>query len=186
MGRDKALLRWESEQILDHLIATLQCLESAPVLNIIGDREPYHGRGAAVIADDYPGVGPLGGIATALRRCGAEKVLVVAVDMPCLSVDLLNAMVAYRFDGDALIPQFNGYQPLHAIYRRTCLPAIERHIDANALRISDLFGSIDVTYLDEGWIITYDPDGRSFVNVNTPGELQDIRAGIFDDVDARR
>lgn len=171
MGRDKALLRWGSGQLLDHAIGKLQRVARVEEILIVGDRSPYHGRGPRVVSDDFPDSGPLGGIATALRHARHESVLIVAVDMPCVSVDLLGAMATYEFQGDALVPIIGQFQPLHAIYRRSCLPAIERQIAAGALRISRVFDHLYVNFLDDEWVGRFDPDGRSFANVNTPDDI---------------
>ena len=175
MGEDKALLAWDGGTLLDRAIATTRRLSNAGELFVIGDREPYRGRGAFVVPDDFPGTGPLGGIATALRRCETERLLVVGVDMPLLSVPLLDAMTEYPFEGDALVPRPDGLQPLHAIYRRHCLPAIENQIETGQYRISDAFARIDVTYLDRAWIQQFDPELVSFANANTPDDYARLR-----------
>lgn len=176
MGQDKALLSWGSGQLLDHAIATTRSLDGVADIFVVGRREAYQGRGAVVIADDYPQSGPLGGIATALRYSSAGRVLVLAVDMPYLSPALLNAMLALDLDADAIVPDAGGLQPLHAIYQRSCLAAIEAQINAGRLKISDVFEHIEVAYLGWDWIGRFDPEGRSFENANTPAEYDRLRS----------
>jgi molybdenum cofactor guanylyltransferase len=183
MGHDKALLAWNSVELIDHVISVLRGIAAIGQVYVIGDRHPYRDRGATVVADDYPEKGPLGGIATALRRCDEESILIVAVDMPFLSPTLLGAMISYPFAGDALVPCFDGLQPLHAIYRRTCLAAIERQIAIDRLKITDAYEFLDIICLHREWIEQYDREGRSFGNVNTPDDLQRLQMHAVDELD---
>ncbi len=175
MGKDKALLPWGTGTLLDNAIATSSRLAAGGNIYIIGDREDYAGRGGEVVADAYPGTGPLGGIATALRTASTARVLVVAVDMPCLSTALLGAMLRIESDADAILPVTDQPQPLHAIYRRRALPVIARQIDGGQLRIASIFEELVVTFLDRDWLRTYDPDERSFANANTPQDYRRLR-----------
>ena len=44
--------------------------------------------------DDTPGQGPLGGVATALRRAQVERVLFLGCDMPFLTADFTRRILA--------------------------------------------------------------------------------------------
>ena len=167
MGKDKALLPWGAGDLMDRVISTVAALPYASETFIVGDRPGYHGRGVPVIADDFDSAGPLGGIATALRVATESRVLVVAVDMPFLSLPLLTAMAEVGRGSDALVPFVGGWQPLHAIYDRNCLVPVRRQIERGELKISSLFDHIAVVKLGTDWVRAYDPNLRSFENVNT-------------------
>lgn len=186
MGVDKALLPWGNGQLIDQVIRVAEQVKGTVDVIVVGDRPEYHGRGARVVADLFPGAGPLGGIATALRSSPGDRVLILAVDMPMLSIDLLNAMALRQFGGDAQVPRVEAepgsagpreyIETLHAIYRRSCLPAIESRLREGRLKIVDAFDELSVDYLDGDWLRRYDPELRSFENANTPGDYSRIKS----------
>ena len=168
MCEDKALLPWEGGPLIDRVISVAKSIPRGAETIIVGDRPEYRQRGARVVADDFPSSGPLGGIATALRAAKEKRTLVLAVDMPFLSLPLLRAMTELQFAGDALVPHIAGWQPLHAVYDYSCLAKVRQQIDRDELKISDLFAHIEVVRLEPRWIGTFDPQFRSFENINTP------------------
>jgi molybdopterin-guanine dinucleotide biosynthesis protein A len=102
--------------------------------------------------------------------------MIVACDMPKLSKPLLEAMLLTAGDEDALVPEPIGeaaprLEPLHAVYRRTCLAAIDACLARGELKTTAFLGAVRVRTLDEGWLRRYDPTLASFVNVNTPEDL---------------
>ncbi len=82
-----------------------------------------------------------------------------------------------KHEGD--IPEGQGGQfiePLHAAYRRTCLPAIEAAICARERRVVSFFPHVRVRTITPEEVAAIDPDLRSFRNVNTPWEWEAIQA----------
>ena len=67
-------------------------------------------------------------------------------------------------------------EPLHGAYRRTCLPAIEAAIRARQRRILSFFPHVRVRYVAQEDVTPFDPDLRSFRNVNTPKEWETVQA----------
>ena len=135
--------------------------------------------GLRTVPDAIPGAGSLGGIYSAVAGANAEHCLVVACDMPFLSVPLLRALAAQRRDYDVLAPflrvgenrqgQDDGvYETLHAIYGRGALPAMRQQLDAGRYRIVGFFPQVRVRALAEEEVRRHDPELRSFFNVNTP------------------
>jgi molybdenum cofactor guanylyltransferase len=181
MGTDKALLVLDGKTLLRRSLDALRAVTSE--IMIVGDRPAYHGHGVAVIADRYPGAGVLGGIATGLESTECAHVLVVACDMPYLSPDVLRAMIDVSGDYDAVVPmtEITGpdseslvrYHPTHALYSRTCLPAILMAIAEHRLRITDVLGQLRVKALSERWMRSIDPTLSTLVNVNSPAEFEE-------------
>lgn len=152
MGRDKALLEWRGQPLLDHLRARLWAAGCQAVVT---------SRAApGCIADLYPDRGPLGGIHAVLRSRPAVGYLVVPVDMPLLSVALLRGLI------DA------GRDHGHCYYRHSFLPcylsgdpALPERL-AQRLRRGDLalcgfLRALRARALDGG-------DAAAFLNTNTP------------------
>jgi molybdopterin-guanine dinucleotide biosynthesis protein A len=69
---------------------------------------------------------------------------------------------------------FDGFlEPLHAVYRKGILPAIETQVRKQDRRIRGIFDHIQVRYLTEDEIVRFDPLKKSFRNLNTPMEYKE-------------
>ncbi len=126
-----------------------------------------------VVTDIYPGKGPLGGIYTGLKLSTSDCNLVVAADMPFLNQALLEYMLGLVDGFDLVAPRVSGQiEPLHAIYMRSCLSAIEKMMEKGVLGVHKLFSLVNVRYIEAAEIACFDPEQRSFFNINTEGDLQ--------------
>ena len=85
MGRDKALLQLGDQTLIERVLAAAHPL-GYPRL-IIGDPAAYAHLGLPVHPDRHPGLGPLGGLYTALSTTDAP-VLLLACDLPFLTSGL--------------------------------------------------------------------------------------------------
>ena len=175
MGRDKALLELDGQPLLRVVIARLAAV-CAEVLVVAGEADLYAGMGAPVVTDRFPGVGALGGLHAGLDAASFDLALVVGCDMPFLDPVVLRAFVAWADGYDvALLRRGEQVDPLHAAYRRTCLPAIEDAIRAGKRRIISFFPQVRVRYVTAAEATQLDPALRSFRNVNTPQEWEAAR-----------
>lgn len=87
MGRDKALLDWHGEPLLQRMRALLQAVGAAPI-HISGDYPEFGG-----VADCWPGLGPLGGLATLAPWLPDGDLLILPIDMPRLDVGSLRPLL---------------------------------------------------------------------------------------------
>ncbi|OQY24464.1 MAG: molybdenum cofactor guanylyltransferase [Chloroflexi bacterium] len=176
MGRNKAFLELDGRSLIEIVIERMASV-CAEVLIVAGDARPYATLGVPVIEDRFRGVGVLGGLHAGLKAASHDLVLAVACDMPFLNPDLLRAFtrLAEGFDV-AVLRQGENVEPLHAAYRRACLPAIETAIRAHRRRIISFFPHVRVRYVTLEDVAPFDPELRSFRNVNTPQELEAAQA----------
>lgn len=163
MGRDKALLAYGGATLVQHVAKRVAA--AAGCATLVGSPQKYGGLGYPVIPDMREGAGPAAGIEAALRATCAEWNLVVACDMPGVTVDFLSALLeeARRTGADCLLP-LSGQgraEPLCAVYRRSALQAFEAALAA---------GICKITRAIEGLRVVAWPAPRStwFANVNTP------------------
>jgi len=185
MGTDKALLPLrQGDPPLARSVIERVGEVAADVFVVASDRPAYEAFGVPVVPDRYPAAGTLGGIATALANAECEHCLVVACDMPFLSVPLLRWMADQPRGYDALVPRLPGesrqgtgfvYQTLHAVYARRCLPAIERALAAGRRQVIGFFPEVRVRPVELDEVIALDPGLRSFFNVNTPEAAAEAR-----------
>jgi molybdenum cofactor guanylyltransferase len=111
---------------------------------------------------------PLRGIHAGLSASSLPHQFVVACDMPYLKPELISFMVTFASGYDAVVPRIgNYYQPLHAIYSRSCIGVIEKQIQLENYKIIDFYEKIKVHFIDETEIERFDPEQRSFININT-------------------
>lgn len=174
-GEDKRRVRLPSGRtLLAEVVDRLAGLVDEVVVVVAKDPEAFPDLPATVVQDRWPGSGPLNAIATGLATIQTDRAIVVAADLPLLSRPLLRAMRDQPVDYDLLVPRRadGRLEMLHAIYRLTCRSAMHRRLAAGQLRLTDLVADVRVRFLDEPELRQYDPDLRSFTNVNTPADLQ--------------
>jgi molybdopterin-guanine dinucleotide biosynthesis protein A len=183
MGQDKRRLRLWGEAgptLLEHTVAVAAGL-CAEVVVVLNDAEDWPGLAARTVPDAYPDGGALGGIATGLAAAQHDAALVLAADMPFLNTALLAAMLARPRDYDALLPRSPepgaarntlDLEPLHAIYRTTCLAPIRATLEAGQRRIAAFFPLVRLAFVEPDEIARHDPLGRAFLNLNTPEQLE--------------
>ena len=178
LGVDKTTLPWppgnpEGRTMLDHTVDKLRlvCAEVI-VVGYRGER-PLPDRARAV-SDAIPDSGPLGGLCAGLEAARNEHAIALPVDMPFLSIELLESLIAQPRDYDVLAPVYNLVQTLHAIYSKRCAEVIRRRMAAGQRSMIGLLEDpeIDVRYVQQAEVERLDPGGRSFANLNTPGDLE--------------
>jgi molybdopterin-guanine dinucleotide biosynthesis protein A len=193
-GRNKAFLRLDGRPLVEIVVGRVQSV-CAEVLVVAGDTSPYTKLGVPLVEDRFRGVGVLGGLHAGLKAASHELALLVGCDMPFLSPDLLRTFAEWVEGYDVAVlrhasppqsppqsggdvPQGQGRQyvePLHAAYRRTCLPAIEGAIRAGERRIVSFFPNVRVRYATPEEVTPIDPALHSFRNVNTPEEWNAVQ-----------
>lgn len=175
-GRNKAFLELGGRSLIEIVVERMASV-CAEVLVVAGDTQPYAGLGLPLVEDRFPGVGVLGGLHAGLTAATHDLTLAVGCDMPFLNPDLLRAFARWIEGFDvAVLRQGEYVEPLHGAYRRTCLPALEAAIRAGKRRIVSFFPHVRVRYVTPEEITPFDPDLRSFRNVNTPREWEAARA----------
>jgi len=128
------------------------------------------------VIDIYPGKGPLGGIYSGLVASSCSRAIVVACDMPFVSVALLDYMAQFIPAFDVVVPRMKEMvEPLCAIYSKNCVVPIQRLLERNELAIRELFSAVRVKYVEEDDIDRLDPEHLSFFNVNTKADLDKAR-----------
>jgi molybdenum cofactor guanylyltransferase len=170
-GANKAGLAIGPERIIDRQLRLLRQVAD-PVFVVSGDREPFEGLGIEIVPDVVAGAGPLGGIYTALTRSPSARTLVVACDLPYLSLPLLQRLTAPS-DADLVIPRTDrGYEPLCAVWSAGCAGAIWRRIQSGKLKTALVVEDVQVEEIGPEVLASCDPHGLLSVNVNTPHDYE--------------
>jgi molybdenum cofactor guanylyltransferase len=191
-GTDKARAKVAGVRLLDRALAATEGL--APVWVVAGAPEraatlapllPPHVR---IVADDRPGAGPIGGIATALRLAGVGWVAVLAVDLPLVEPGWWGALMAAAdraaarraADGGAPHPRPRAvavrgadgrWEPLAALYHTDLAAeaAARAHPDGDPA-LHRLLAAAEAEAIAPADL----PEGAADAlhNVNTPGDAE--------------
>ena len=165
MGRDKALLPWRGGVLLQ--VVARVVAKSAGSAMVVGDPARYGGLGYPVIADEWPGEGPLGGILTALRHSIADWNLVTACDMPELSSGfLIRLLEAAEANGPVhTLPMgpTGKLEPLCAVYHRSGEAGLREAFQQGTRKITAALQGLPMAVYPVAEV-------SSFQNVNTPEE----------------
>jgi molybdopterin-guanine dinucleotide biosynthesis protein A len=179
MGRDKALLELEGVALI---VRTTKLVElAADRCAIVGDTVRLEGLELQMIEDEFPGAGPLGGIATALRASEAEWNLIVACDLPYLTREWLEFLIgrAVRSDADAVLPMNErGAEPLCAVYRKRADGAIRAALDRGVRKVTDGLADVRIEFIEPREWKGFDSDGLLFKNMNSPADYEEAKSRL--------
>ncbi len=132
-----------------------------------------------VCEDLLPERGPLTGILTGLQCARSEYTVVVPCDTPFVEPTLLRSLIALRHGYDAVVPVVGGRpRPLPAVYRKTCIPALERALNGDDLSVTSFLLHVRPCVLEEHRVRETDPELRSFVNINRPRDAAKARRAL--------
>jgi molybdopterin-guanine dinucleotide biosynthesis protein A len=192
MGADKAFLDFGGQTLLDRALTVMGAV--CGKVTIVGDPDKFAQYGSSkygsfkygsVVADIFPGCGPLAGIHAALVHSPAELNLMLAVDMPFVSRELLAFLFVIADEADnhaiATVPRTSkGFQPLCAVYRRDFSVAAEQALRAGKYKIDAAFSSVSVRVIEEDELAAAGFSEQSFFNLNTPQDRLAAEGRDFD------
>jgi molybdopterin-guanine dinucleotide biosynthesis protein A len=174
MGRDKADVLIDGQPLWQRQLATLRRLHPRELFIAGKSDGPYASAGIEIVEDITPARGPLSGLEAALQRATCPLVLVLAIDLPAMSVEFLSLLVCLAAaDGVGVVPRVGRwFEPLAAVYPRACLPLVQQ-----CLRGYDLSMQAFVRHARAANLVVprelAASDRAFFRNVNTPADLHD-------------
>ena len=177
MGEDKRFLQVGDVSLFERSLAVLRSVVQDVLVVVAQDSAPFRAD-VPVIRDLVPDCGSLGGLYTGLKEASAPYVFVVACDMPFLNPRAVQYVIDLRKQADVVMARLNeGLQPMHACYSQRCLPVMEAMVKAGELKIQKIVKHPDLTvrFITEVELGQIDPEGRSFLNINTPSDLEAAR-----------
>ena len=175
LGEPKPLVRLGDLTLIERVLGALAPL-AQELLVVVASPEQAEiltlPPEARVVVDRQPGLGPLGGLYSGLLASPRPWCLAVACDMPFLNRSLLAHMAALAPGFDAVVPRPGGkLQPLHALYSRACLAAIEHCLQEGERKADAFLSAVSVRHVEDEEIAPLDPQWRSFFNVNSRDDL---------------
>jgi molybdopterin-guanine dinucleotide biosynthesis protein A len=179
LGRDKALIAIQGRPLLQHLCLLVQ--ECASFVYVVA---PWVERYEPILPDRCqmirevlpPGAaqpqGPLIGFAQALAYVQTEWVLLLACDLPKLTLAEMHSWLSYLAatpeTAIALLPRHEkGWEPLCGFYRRRCLPHLDAFVRQGGRSFQEWLAQSQVQELPVS-------DRQLLFNCNTPADLAQI------------
>lgn len=191
-GCEKGLASFRGRPLAECILPALDSL-SDDVRISTNCPDLYRPLGRPIVQDIHQGSGPLGGLHAGLTAARHDLLAVVACDMPFASPDLFLHLLEISEGYDVVVPIYREvrmppgakapgkdraprgprYQALHALYRRSCLPAIESALAGGEKKMSLFYRRVKVREVPEKeWRPLPGVDPRVFENINTPEDLR--------------
>ena len=176
MGTNKALLDFDGIPLIARLAQRFTAWFSQ-VLVVTNNPEAYRFLGLPMVGDRIPGLGPLGGLEAGLSASRHDLAFFAACDMPFLNESLVRFMVEQSPGHDIVVPRLDGeYEPMHAVYSRSVLPAITDNLDNRRLKLLRIYDQARVREITEAEVRQFGAPEKLFFNCNTPEDLAQARA----------
>lgn len=170
MGTDKGLLELKGKPFVSHVYDAMQAIVGDNIV-VVSSNADYDALGYTRIEDLIADKGPVGGLYTALKQSKTKFNLVLSVDVPLVSSELLQWLVDNHEDS-YLISQLRAkdkVSPLIAIYDRSIRILLGEHLAGNQLKLRTVIDDVNHQTLNvpEKW-------HAQLQNINTYEEYKKI------------
>jgi molybdopterin-guanine dinucleotide biosynthesis protein A len=170
MGRAKALLPFDNEPLIAHVVRRLKSWFPEIIVVAAPDQELPE-LSAVLVRDEIAYQGPVSGIYHGLKAATKDVCFVTSCDAPFLNFELIDHLLEQISDYDVVVPFWQErFQPLHAIYRTSVVPLLKEQLERGELRPIFLYDKVRTRKIQEAEIRRLDPEGLSFLNMNSPAD----------------
>ncbi|MCM8856203.1 MAG: molybdenum cofactor guanylyltransferase [Candidatus Thiodiazotropha sp.] len=175
-GEDKGLIELNGKPLITHIIAAIEPQVAQILINANRNLVRYQQLGYPVFADslaDYQG--PLAGFLTAMQTLLTADMVTLPCDGPLLPEDLVERLVRARDSEDAEIAVAHDgerLQPVYALIPKHLSTSLQHYLDNGDRKIDLWYNKHRVAYAD------FSDLPRTFVNINTPKERDNLREGM--------
>ena len=178
MGKDKRWLEVGGRPLFHRVLSVMEGLFQEILIVVAEPLPQLEGTVHRVVTDLIPDCATLGGLYTGLSYAGGRRIFAVGCDMPFLSRKVITHMATLDRQADVVMAELaTGLQPLHAVYSKACLPHMERMAKAGRLKVQEIVQApgLSVSIVPERDVRPIDPEVLSFMNVNTPADIEFVR-----------
>ena len=170
MGSDKGMLALKDAVFVEHIVNALRNSDVENI-TIVSSNSDYDFLNCNRIEDIYPDKGPVGGIFTALKDSKTEQNLLLSVDVPKISAEIIQWLIE-NIDQEKQITQtkvLDKTNPLIAIYNKNLESIFEENIIKNQLKLRLIVEDIPHKTIDvpEKW-------WEFLQNINTKEDYQNL------------
>jgi len=171
MGENKSLMKLNGKTMIEFSIEALSPLCEEVVIS--SDHQVYDFTGCAVWPDEHKDQAPMVGIFSCLRKSKTDLNILLTCDMPMVSTELLEYLLANSGESDITVPvQENGMvEPLCGIYKKGALDILEKCIEEGNFRMTDCITRSSHRLVTIGGKSPFDRTNQ-FLNINTPRDFE--------------
>jgi len=180
LGRDKTEIVLAREESVIETISSKLSTSFEELLMITSQKNYTHYAHrfahlkVKIHTDIFDARGAIAGVHSGLHHALHQHSFFVGCDMPFLNLSLIDYFKQIVDGNDVVVAQCeSGYEPLHAIYSKSCIPYLTKLIQNNNLRIYDFYPEVRTRIVQEDEVARYDPEKLSFFNINTRQALNE-------------
>ena len=179
MGKNKALLKIGESLLIEKVYATMAALFHDVIL-VTNTPDAYAFIPCRAVPDVYPGAGSIAGLHAGLNASGTGRIFVAACDMPFLNADLIRLLCQNAEEYDAVVPlnRSGRREPLHALYAKSALGAMEQAILSGDKSIVKLLDRLTTRFVTNDLFCSIPGAEESFRNLNTPAEFAEVASHL--------
>jgi molybdopterin-guanine dinucleotide biosynthesis protein A len=171
MGKDKATLLFQGEQLWQIQLDLLRKLEPAEILVSARTDPAWRPADVEFVPDAFPSRGPLSGLVASLNRISTSHLLALAIDMPWMSEKYLKFLCAKIESGCGVVPKIGDrVQPVAAIYPRETARDFRKALTGADFSLQTLVRDL-VAFGKVREISVSEQEKKLFLNVNAPSDL---------------
>ncbi len=183
---EKALLEFEGKTILERLLENLFRAVDEVIISFRDKNqeekfrpvlEKFSAHEIRFCFDTLEDAGPLEGIRAGLFESRAEYSFVCAGDMPFVNSRVVDLLFEKASGHDAAIPKWEdgNFEPLHAVYSKKMISEIEKAFEKGKRSVlTPVLEMKNVVFVEVSEIREIDPELRTFVNINTVEDLENM------------
>ena len=170
MGTDKGLLLWQGKPFISHIYEAMKPIFGDNIV-VVSSNSDYDAFGYNRIEDLIADKGPVGGLYTALKQSKTKFNLVLSVDVPLITTDLIQWLIE-KHDDSYLMTQLQASDrpsPLIAVYDRALRILLGEHLAGNQLKLRKVIAEVNhqTIAVPQEWEI-------QMQNINTNEEYKNI------------
>ena len=175
MGRDKATLQVGGKTLVKR--AYDEAKDVFEEVFIISNRHrTIAGIDAPIFKDIIPIQSPIVGLVSALLYSRNPYVFILACDLPFISQHSMEFILSEAQGEDLIIPKTTGgYEPLYALYNKSCIPSLFRLIERNKLKLTEVFPYLTMKVLPGEHPCFMNRGHSVFINVNALDDLAKLK-----------
>jgi molybdopterin-guanine dinucleotide biosynthesis protein A len=170
MGQPKAFIDFQGLSLWRFQANKLLSLQPKELLISAPAHFQFEDGPWKIICDRQPGLGPLAGLDVALDAVSADYLVVLAVDMPAITVDFLHLLTG-QVDGKGIVPELDGfYHGLIAVYPTKIHAIVRQILSSDDRSVQHLVKRARADGLVEIYLVK-DGERSLFRNLNRPADL---------------
>lgn len=179
MGEDKFSLQFNGKTFLENAVDALKNVCENRVKLVLNQTQTIETE-LPFVRDIYENRGALGAIHAALKNCETKFAVVLAVDLPFVTNEIIKKLAEITLSSNKFLANVprqtdDRIQPLCAVYRaKYCLPTLERLMDEHQnASPRDFLELINTRYINQN-LLSNDSETDIFHNVNRPEDFHSL------------